>query len=45
MSVLAYLKRELAFGLSEWTKLSDTDKDDLKRWATEEMAILGIAAK
>ena len=45
MSVLAYLKRELAFGLSEWTKLSDADKDDLKRWAREEMEVLGVAVK
>lgn len=43
MSALKYLREQLGSDfLSEWKRLSDSDKDDLKRWALEEMAVLGI---
>ena len=29
----------------EWGTLTDTDKEDIKRWAAEEMAVLGIPVK
>lgn len=42
MSPLAYLRQELKFTGPEWTTLSQSDKDTLKRWAVEEMQFLGI---
>jgi len=42
ISALQYLKQELDFKVAEWGQLSDKDKEDLKRWAIEEMDILGI---
>jgi hypothetical protein len=43
MSVTKYLRQELHFTVPEYTKLSTKDKDDLKRYAVEEMTLLGIA--
>ncbi len=45
MSALQYLKRELNFKSVEWIELTEEDKEDLKRWAIEEMDVLGIAHK
>jgi hypothetical protein len=39
---LAYLMKQLGLTAKDWTGLSDRDKDDLKRWAAEEMAALGV---
>lgn len=38
---LVYLKRELNFTVPEWSKLSEEDKEQLKRWAEEEQRIRG----
>jgi len=42
LSPLQYLKKELNFKSKDWVALSDTDKEDLKRWAREEMEVLGV---
>jgi hypothetical protein len=41
-SPLVYLKRQLGFTTGEYGSLSQEDKDDLKRWAEEEMRVLGL---
>lgn len=43
MTTTAYLRRELKFTLAEWTTLSEKDKADLRQYAADEMALLGIA--
>lgn len=40
---LKYLMRELGINAPEWSKLDQKDKDDLKAWAADEIAL--IAAK
>jgi hypothetical protein len=45
MSTLKYLMQQLSFNASEWSTLTDEDKSTLKRWAAEEMAVLGIEVK
>ena len=42
ISALQYLKRELKFSVGEWGKLTEEDKETLKRWAVEEMDVLGV---
>ena len=42
MTRVAYLRQELGFTAKEWNELTASDKDDLKRWAEEEMKIRGI---
>ena len=46
MTPVSYIKQELKVpGVSfvtDWQSLTEQDKIDLKRWATEEMKILGI---
>ena len=39
---LKYLMQELKFTTSEWTQLSDKDREELKQYATEEMDALGL---
>ncbi len=39
---LVYLKKELKFALSEWTKLSNEDKDSYKAMAEKEIELLGL---
>ena len=44
-SPLSYLMRELngkADFTLEWKRLSDEDKETLKKWATEEMDVLNV---
>jgi len=45
LTPLQYLQRELNLlkHSDEWIALTTSDKDTLKRWAAEEMAVLGIA--
>ena len=45
MTTTKYLHRELGFKLSEFASLSNEDKDDLRRWARQEMEALGIPIK
>lgn len=42
MGTLKYLKQELAFKMGDWQQLTTEDKETLKRWAAEEMAVRGI---
>lgn len=44
-SPIVYLKKELNIGLSEYMKLAEKDKTELKQYAAEEMAVLGIPVK
>jgi hypothetical protein len=37
MTPLKYLMDQLKFPTQQWTGLPDKDKDDLKRWAQEEL--------
>ncbi len=40
--LLSYLRSELKFTAAEWTTLTDSDKETLKRWADEEMTARGL---
>ena len=45
MTVLAYLKKELnsmCDFVKEYKKLAESDREDLKKWAEEEMRERGI---
>lgn len=42
MTRVAYLRQELRFTAKEWNELTEGDKMDLKRWAEEEMELLGV---
>ena len=39
---LRYLMNELKFKTTEWTSLSEKDKEELKQWADEEQKALGL---
>lgn len=41
-SPLAYIVRELGIKMADYSVLSQKDKDELKQYAVEEMAIRGI---
>lgn len=43
MTPLKYIMRELGIKATDWGKLDQSDKDDLKRMASDEMTALGIA--
>jgi hypothetical protein len=45
MSPMVYLSKQLGFKMSEWGTLTDSDKNNLKQWAVEEMTLLGIEIK
>lgn len=45
LSPIAYLRAQLRFTVPEWSSLSGQDKEDLQRWAREEMTLLGIPIK
>lgn len=42
MPPLRYLMQELKFTALDWGKLSNNDREDLKRWAEEEQKALGL---
>ena len=42
MNPLKYLMKELSLKATDWSTLSDIDKNDLKDWARVEMKVLGI---
>lgn len=41
-SAVLYLKDQLNFKVVEWQALTPEEKETLKRWAREEMDVLGI---
>ncbi len=42
MTRVKYLREQLGFTAKEWNELTDSDKEDLKRWAEEEMKLCGV---
>ena len=42
MTRVAYLRQELGFTAKDWNELTDSDKDDLKKWAEQETQLLNL---
>lgn len=42
LSPLRYLKQELQFTSKDWLTLTDSDRNDLRKWAREEMEVLNL---
>jgi hypothetical protein len=46
---LSYIRKNVALPgenfVTQWGKLTEKDKEDMKQWAAKEMAVLGIPAK